>query len=266
MTWYFPRLGVFVPQVRRRCDLSDRQDQSRRAAHRAFSVAGGGHGVVCAARLAAVEIAGVLAGDRVRAAFAGDFLPRRVSGLCRALRVHRSVQPPARCRSSSAWSASSSWSAWRRWFRGIERVERQGPGPRPPAIKAGLRGGRRMRGAFYIRAGIRVLAAPARHLAEQPAECRVAAADLIERRFSAAAGRARDRAKQLRHPGGRRRFLDRCRGRTAPRTPIRRGCSTRSPTKLPGVAVKVTTDVKAKRTAAEMVKTLAPAWRRPSPR
>ena len=29
--------------------------------------------------------------------------------------------------------------------------------------------------------------------------------------------------------------------------------------KLPGVAVKVTTDVKARRTAAEMVKTLAPA-------
>ena len=37
--------------------------------------------------------------------------------------------------------------------------------------------------------------------------------------------------------------------------------------KLPGVAVKVTTDVKARRTAAEMVKTLADrAWRRTSPR
>ena len=44
-------------------------------------------------------------------------------------------------------------------------------------------------------------------------------------------------------------------------TPIRRGCSMRSPQALPGIAVKVTTDVQARRTAAEMVKTLAAGFR-----
>ena len=41
--------------------------------------------------------------------------------------------------------------------------------------------------------------------------------------------------------------------------PIRRGCSVPLAEKLPGVDVKVVTDVKAKRTAAEMVKELVPA-------
>ena len=44
MTWYFPRLAVYRAEIRRRRDLSDRQDQSRRAAHPAFPVAGGDHG------------------------------------------------------------------------------------------------------------------------------------------------------------------------------------------------------------------------------
>ena len=43
------------------------------------------------------------------------------------------------------------------------------------------------------------------------------------------------------------------------RTLIRRGCNKRLAQQLPGVDVKVTTDVKAKRTADEMVKSMPPA-------
>ncbi len=54
----------------RRGDLSDRQDQSRRDALRAFPGAGGGHRLVHSAHLAAADVARVLSGDPVRPAFA----------------------------------------------------------------------------------------------------------------------------------------------------------------------------------------------------
>ena len=48
-----------------------------------------------AARLARSEVANPATGHPLRAAFAGNLLPGRVPGLCRPLRIHRSVQPPA---------------------------------------------------------------------------------------------------------------------------------------------------------------------------
>ena len=47
------------------------------AAYPVLPVAGRDHGVVGAAWLAQIEIARVLPGDRMRAAFAGNLLPRR---------------------------------------------------------------------------------------------------------------------------------------------------------------------------------------------
>ena len=102
LTWYLPRLGPLRPALARRSDVSDRQDQSRRAALCAFSGAGGGDRAVHAARLAGAEIALAAAGDPVRPAFAGNLLPRRIPGLCRPFRDGRGVRRRSGCRS---WSA-----------------------------------------------------------------------------------------------------------------------------------------------------------------
>ena len=75
----FPAAGGFGAEICQRRDLPDRQDQSRRAAHFAFFVAGRHNGRVRAARLAGAQVADLLAGDRVRTAFTGDILPRSVS-------------------------------------------------------------------------------------------------------------------------------------------------------------------------------------------
>ena len=56
------------------------------------------------------------------------------------------------------------------WYK---QAERQGGGPRPPAARPGLRGGRRMRGRAVLLLALLVLAGPA--WAELPAECSVAA-------------------------------------------------------------------------------------------
>src|SRR5690606_29603494 len=63
---------------RRAVDVSDQQDRPRRAAVRAFSGAGGGHGAAVAARLAGSDLAMAAAAGAVRPAFAGDLLPWRV--------------------------------------------------------------------------------------------------------------------------------------------------------------------------------------------
>ena len=113
-----------------------------------------------------------------------------------------------------------------------------------------------MRGRLLLSlAGMLVLAGPA--WAEHPAECRVAE-HLLEIKLSACrqVTRALWRKKHLNILGRRRRLLaiagserreERLSGAAAARA--RRS-------NLPGVEVKVTTDVKAKRTAAEMVKAL----------
>ena len=46
LTWHFPRLSSIHPALARRMDVSDRQDQSRRSALRAFPCAGGDHGAL----------------------------------------------------------------------------------------------------------------------------------------------------------------------------------------------------------------------------
>ncbi len=75
----------------KRLDVSDRQDQSGRAALCAFSCAGRGHGAVRAARLAGTEIAVLAAGHSLRPAFTGNFLPWRILGLRRSVHHQRMV-------------------------------------------------------------------------------------------------------------------------------------------------------------------------------
>ena len=85
----------FRADLAERCDISDRQDQSRCAALCAFPRARGGDGQVRAAPLAGAEMADPATGHPLRAAFAGNLLPRRVSGLCRAIHHRRMVGRPA---------------------------------------------------------------------------------------------------------------------------------------------------------------------------
>ena len=141
MTWYFPRLARVRAEIRRRGDLSDRQDQSRRAAHPAFPVAGGDHGVVRAARLAGVEIAR----SSGRRSCAGSIRWKSSASAYSWRSPATSCSPkcPIACsrRSSSASSGIAimvAAAALVSWYR---RVERQGPGPRPPSIKPGYAGG-----------------------------------------------------------------------------------------------------------------------------
>ena len=90
----------------RAMDVSDRQDRSRRAAVRAFPGAGGHYRALPAEGLARVEIALAAAADPVRAAFAGDFLPRRVPGVRRAFRAGRGFRRRRCCISLSVFPES----------------------------------------------------------------------------------------------------------------------------------------------------------------
>ena len=95
MTWYFPRLRRFVPKfVGEAIYPIDKTNLDVLRILHFLSLA-----VITVWFVPrdwpALKSRGVLAGDRVRAAFAGNLLPRRVPGLCRPLRVHRSVQPRA---------------------------------------------------------------------------------------------------------------------------------------------------------------------------
>ena len=98
MTWYFPRLAVFVPKfVSDAIYPIDKTNLDVLRIVHFLSLA-----VITVWFVPrdwpALQIAVLLAGDRVRAAFAGNLLPRRVPGLRRPLRLHRSVQPAADAR------------------------------------------------------------------------------------------------------------------------------------------------------------------------
>ena len=86
---------AFRAGLAERLDVSDRQDQSRRAAVCAFPRARRRHRALRAARLAGSEIAHIAARYPLRPAFAGDFLPRRVFGVCRPIHHQRMVGRPA---------------------------------------------------------------------------------------------------------------------------------------------------------------------------
>src|SRR5487761_2511783 len=121
--------------------------------------------------------------------------------------------------------------------------------------KAGLRGGRRMTGRVLLLLALLMLAGPA--WAEDPAECRVAE-NMIESDFPLPQVTRALAAKHLE-------IL--VVGAGSSLLPGLKGAENAYPArlqsalavKLPGVTVKVTTDVKARRTAAEMVQTLVPA-------
>ena len=91
LTWYSAAASSSDAAPHRAVDVSDQQDRSRRIEVRAFPGAGGDHRALPAQRLAGIEIALAAALDPVRPALAGDLLPRRVPGLCRAFRAGRGV-------------------------------------------------------------------------------------------------------------------------------------------------------------------------------
>src|SRR5208282_5209133 len=87
--------GPFRADLAGGVDVSHRQDQSRRAALRAFPGAGGGDDPLHPAALVRPEIGDPATRHPLRSALARDFLPRRVSGLCRAIHYRRILRRPA---------------------------------------------------------------------------------------------------------------------------------------------------------------------------
>src|SRR5262249_8274263 len=92
----FPALRALRAALARRFHVPDRQGRSRPAAVRALSGAGGIDGPLRSARLAAAQIGTVPAPGAVRAALAGNLLPRGVSGLRRAFLPGRSLRSDRR--------------------------------------------------------------------------------------------------------------------------------------------------------------------------
>jgi hypothetical protein len=83
MTWYIPGLDRLRAPLARRLDVSDRQDESRRAACRPFHGARRVDRPPGAAAMAVPALAVAAAGDPVRPAFPRNLLPGGVSFLCR---------------------------------------------------------------------------------------------------------------------------------------------------------------------------------------
>ncbi len=137
----FPAPCHVRAELRQRSDLSDRQAQSRRAAHRAFPVAGGDHGVVRAARLAGACDRGFSG----RRSFAGSIRWKPSASACswRSPATSSSPKCPTACSrtSSSALSGIAIMVAAAALVSWYKRMERKGPGPRPPSIKPGYAGG-----------------------------------------------------------------------------------------------------------------------------
>src|SRR5262249_1326084 len=141
------------------------------------------------------------------------------------------------------------------WYR---QAERKGGGPRAAAARrreAGLCGGRCMKARLLLLALLMLGSSPAR--AEQPAECRVAEG-MLESSFRLPHVTRAIAAKHL---------TVLVVGAGSSQLPGLNGVNNAYPARLqqalsqqlPGVEVKVTTDVKAKRTAVEMVKALPAA-------
>src|SRR6185437_11855389 len=149
------------------------QDRSRRVALRAFPGACGAHRSLPAEGLAGADIALAEAADPVRAAFAGDFLPRRVSGLRRPFRAGRRRR---RCRTARACQRLRNP---HHVCRGMAHFVVQARGRQGPCAQ-GCRGQRRSGGRRMMRSGaistftLAVLAALS---AAQPAHAEGTAAD-----------------------------------------------------------------------------------------
>ena len=225
MTWYFPRLGVYVPKfVSETIYPIDKTNLDVLRILHFLSLA-----VITVWFVPrdwpALKSRGLLAGDRLRPAFAGNLLPRRVSVVCRAISCSPRFPTAFRCRSLSASPASPSWLATAAMVSWYKRVGAARAGPRPPAAKPGLRGGRRMTGAVLALLALLVLARR-RLRPSYPAECAVAAHLSSSTIFALAAGRrARSRQRNSTfwwsapaHPvAGRERRQERLSGATASR-------------------------------------------------
>ena len=141
MTWYFPRLGVFVPKfVGEAIYPIDKTNLDVLRILHFLSLA-----VITVwfvprdwpALKSPVFWPAIVCGQHSLETFClGVFL-----AFAGALPVHRGFQQPAHADHRQRVGHRSLWWARRRWFRGIERMERQGPGPRPPSIKPGYAGG-----------------------------------------------------------------------------------------------------------------------------
>jgi hypothetical protein len=106
LTWHLPQLKFLMPKLIEQWMYPITKTDHGRAEVRALPGAGGGYGAPAAEGLARIEVALAAAGDPVRAAFPGDFLPRRVPGLRRAFRAGE-ISGAAVLHSSSAWPESS---------------------------------------------------------------------------------------------------------------------------------------------------------------
>ena len=257
MTWYFPRLAVFVPKfVGEAIYPIDKTNLDVLRILHFLSLA------VITVWFVPRDWPALKSRCSGRRSCAGSIRWKLSVSACswRSPRhfVFTEVSNACSHRSSSALSASSSWWAWRRWFRGINAWNDK------DRDRVRLRSSRATRGATHdgarccfagiAGAGRRRLGPSIRPNAAWPSNS------------SSAISRCR-KSPARSPPSGSTSWwsapaLRYCPGRTASRMPIRRGCKSRSLEKLPGVAVKVTTDVKARRTAAEMVKTLAAGFSR----
>ena len=95
LTWHFEALDRFRADLAGGVDVSHRQDQSRRAALRAFPGACGGDRPLHPAPLVRPEIGDPATRHPLRSALARDFLSRRVSGLCRTVHYRGILGRPA---------------------------------------------------------------------------------------------------------------------------------------------------------------------------
>src|SRR5208282_5434892 len=86
--------GPFRADLAGGVDVSDRQDQSRRAALCAFPGAGGGDDPLHPAQLVRPEMGDPATRHPLRSALARDFLSRRVSGLCRTIHCRGILRRP----------------------------------------------------------------------------------------------------------------------------------------------------------------------------
>ena len=234
LTWHFPRLGYLVPRW-----LGEWMYPIDKINLDVLRFA---HFLALAALTVrfiprdwpALEVALAVAGDPVRPAFAGDLLPRRVPGLCRAFRDGRDLR-----RRADAGAAERGRHPHHDWHGGADLVVQAGRKPRVGIAQAaaGCRPCRRRGMRTWIAIGVR---SPWRDRAGRSRIVQCGSARAIGRCLRGAGLSAVRRqpacsASTPRSPRTRRSRSScsaarrrRCRVRTGRNTPIRRGSKPRS--------------------------------------
>src|SRR5262249_26312550 len=232
--------------------VPDRQDQPGRAADRPFSRVGGDHHAVRSGRLARPAVALVPARRPAWAAFARDLLPRHLPVLCRPLRVHRAFRP-GRHASACEHSGYCHNVGGRRDDLVVQEDRRTKSRIAFEVVGRGPRGRRGMR--EWTAAAGALLASLGTAFAEESPACAVAA-NIVQAEYPMPhVAQAVDKTRQLDiavvgagsstlvGPGG-----------TDLAYPARLQVILEK--RLPGIKTKVSTNVKSRRTAAEMAEGL----------